>query len=120
MFQNLASIFCIETTSKNYYQCEKRWIKSLQNTVCGLQDNMKKITLYETFCAIWHQFYNFENVKSTQVEVLLLKAALLPWVLSRFLISTNDTKSPKVSRIWEQILMQGSNLTVKQKADGRI
>ena len=65
--------------------------------------NMKAITIYEKFCAIWYHLINLKNVKNTQGGVLLLvtllKVTLLHECFSRFLNSTSGTKSRNASLI---------------------
>ena len=65
--------------------------------------NMKAITIYEKFCAIWYHLTNLKNVKNTHGGVLLLvtllKVTLLHECFSRFLNSTSGTKSRNASRI---------------------
>ena len=57
-------------------------------------------------CTIWQHFYNFKNMKNSHEGVLfkssklptLLKVTLLHECFSRFLTSTNDTKSRNASQ----------------------
>ena len=46
------------------------------------------------FCAIWYHLYKLKNVRNTLVGS---KSSTPPWVSSRFLNSTNDTKSRNAS-----------------------
>ena len=54
------------------------------------------------FCLILYYLYNLKNLKNTHLGVLLLvlKVTLLHWWFSRFLNSTNGTKSRKESHMF--------------------
>ena len=58
-------------------------------------------------CAIWYHFYHLKSVKNTHGGVLLLEVklqakALLLACFSRFLNSTDGTKSRKASQFVER------------------
>ena len=78
---------------------------------------MQNITdsLIVMLCEIWDHLYNLKNLKNTHEGVLILvKATLLHWRLSRFLNGTNGTKSCKASGKKRQLQISKSRCSLMQ------
>ena len=84
-------------------QCHEKLTPMWNRLVIGVllrTTNCTQSCLWDVF-PILHHLYNFKNVKNTHGGLLLflpatlLKATHLHWYFSRFLISTNGTKSRK-------------------------